>query len=281
MRITVLAGFLACAVFFAASNSPVHAETLDFLSTTNEIAIAQPEKSAVGNLATPLKKDVVTPLELKKDEAATPVAAEVKSQPVVHEVSSEETLSSIATKYQTTWVRLFNKNEQIANPDVIAVGQKLTVPLPDEKLVERPLPEVVVAALPVEAPIAAKPAVATSKKAPAPKKASPVSVSKGAVAGNTYAPGYCTWYIKNIRPDIPNNLGNANTWVARAASQGMATGSVPRVGAIAQAKQSVHVAYVQRVNGDGTIFISEMNFNGGLFIVHTRTVPASNFLYIY
>ncbi len=67
---------------------------------------------------------------------------------------------------------MFNKNEQIANPDVIAVGQKLTVPLPDEQLVERPLPEVVVAApLPVEAPVAAKAAVVTTKKAPPTNKA--------------------------------------------------------------------------------------------------------------
>ena len=77
---------------------------------------------------------------------------------------------------------------------------------------------------------------------------------------------------------MPNNLGNANTWVARAAAQGMATGSTPRAGAVGQ--QGMHVVYVESVNGDGTVTISEMN-HVGWNVVNQRTVPASNFQYIY
>jgi surface antigen len=81
-----------------------------------------------------------------------------------------------------------------------------------------------------------------------------------------------------MRPDLPNNLGNANTWVSRAAAQGLATGSAPRVGAVGQ--QGMHVVYVEAVNGDGTVTISEMN-HAGLYVRTVRTVPASTFMYIY
>lgn len=105
------------------------------------------------------------------------------------------------------------------------------------------------------------------------------AVSMGSVAGNGYAPGYCTWYAKNKRPDLPNNLGNANTWYSNAAAMGLPVGTTPRVGAIGQAVGQMHVVYVEAVNGD-TVTISEMNY-GGLYRMNTRTVPASNFVYIY
>ena len=97
--------------------------------------------------------------------------------------------------------------------------------------------------------------------------------------GNSYAYGYCTWYAKSKRPDLPNNLGNAGQWVANAAQQGFATGSTPRAGAIGS--QPGHVVYVESVNSDGTVNISEMNYNGRVGVVHNRTVAASTFTYIY
>ena len=36
-----------------------------------------------------------------------------------------------------------------------------------------------------------------------------------------------------------------------------------------------HVAYVEQVNGDGSILISEMNYNTPPGIVDYRTIPAS------
>jgi len=58
----------------------------------------------------------------------------------------------------------------------------------------------------------------------------------------------------------------------------MATGSAPRVGAIAQ--RGNHVGYVTGVNGDGTINISDMNYRS-LYAVTYRTVPANQWSYIY
>ena len=104
------------------------------------------------------------------------------------------------------------------------------------------------------------------------------NVNNASSPGNTYAKGHCTWYAKKRRPDLPNNLGNANTWYQRARSQGISTGTAPAVGAIAQ--KGMHVVYVERVNADGTIYISEMNYVGRGKVSH-RTVPANGFKYIY
>lgn len=102
-------------------------------------------------------------------------------------------------------------------------------------------------------------------------------------AGNLYAAGNCTWYAKSRRPDLPNNLGNANTWYYNAAAAGFGTGTKAKVGAVATTTEGPlgHVAYVEKVSRDGMwVTISEMNY-GGLYVMNTRTVPYSNFLYIY
>ena len=36
-----------------------------------------------------------------------------------------------------------------------------------------------------------------------------------------------------------------------------------------------HVAYVERINGDGSILISEMNYANGPYNMNYRTIPAS------
>lgn len=258
MRKSVLAGALACALVFmvsapsASANSTV--ESLQAGSSENTS-----DKTVVALLRQPgAALNLVTGLETNStDEAAPP------PEPVKHQVKEHETLSDIAEQHQTTWRRLFDKNTQLADPNIINPGDELIVPAPDEQLEER--------ALPVVAP---KPkAVQGSRpdKAVAPK-------STGSVAGNGYTPGYCTWYVKNRRPDLPNNLGNAYAWVSNAAAQGLPTGSTPRVGAAGQ--RGNHVVYVESVNSDGTVTISEMNHKG-LYVMTTRTLPAEYFSYIY
>jgi surface antigen len=98
-------------------------------------------------------------------------------------------------------------------------------------------------------------------------------------AGNGYTPGQCTFYVKNRRPDIPNNWGNANMWASSARASGYTVSSVPIPGAIAASNYEMHVAYVESVQGN-TVTISEMNY-GGPWNMNTRTVPAHNFTYIY
>jgi surface antigen len=214
----------------------------------------QPEK-------TPAQKPVTKPVEKK-----------VKV--IKHKVKPGETLTKIAASYKVDWQRIYDKNKLIENPDLINVGDVLTIPEAKEKLERREIPVASAVAEPQQVP--AEPATGNTSVAATPAAPQPVPV--GSSAGNTYYYGYCTFYAKSRRPDLPNNLGNADTWVARAAAQGLPTGSAPRAGAIGQ--QGMHVVYVESVNSNGTVTISEMNFNGW-GVVSSRTVPASTFMYIY
>lgn len=196
-------------------------------------------------------------------------------EPVYVTVQPGDNLSNIATTHQTSYIRLFNANEAIQNPDLIFADQKLRIPTNEEQLPDRlaqfsaeQQAQIVAAAGYQQAAAASQPAGATTTTA-----------ARGSSAGNTYGWGWCTWYAKEMRPDLPNNLGNGGQWVGRAAAQGIPTGSAPRVGAIAE--QPGHVAYVEAVNGDGTVTISEMGWNYAQGQYNRRTVPASNFRYIY
>lgn len=105
--------------------------------------------------------------------------------------------------------------------------------------------------------------------------------SAGSVAGNSYAVGTCTWYVKNRVPNWPNAMGNANQWIASAQANGFATGNTPAAGAIGVQRGAVHVVYVESYNPTTKkVTISEMNYAGHSG-VHYRTVSASTFQYIY
>ena len=205
--------------------------------------------------------------------SAKPVDTAKKSEKVTTvTVKAGDTLTSIAKKHKTTYVRLFNANKHIANPDMIDVGQKIRIPRAKEKLRDR-----------FDAYQAPAPAYAAGGPAPVQAiyypQAQATTYSGGSVAGNTYGWGQCTWYVKNRRGDLPNSLGNGGAWVGNAAARGYATGSAPRAGAVAEIPG--HVMYVESVNKNGTVNVSEMNFNGGVGVVNKRTIPASSARYIY
>jgi surface antigen len=196
--------------------------------------------------------------DTKKDEKTSIVMVEIKEG---------DSLSSIADAHSTTYVRIFNANDFIANPDSINAGDKVRIPTGDEVLPDRYagyIPPVVAAVQPAS----------MQHYSNVPQKGYYVDS-----AGNTYYNGYCTWYAKSRRSDLPNMLGNGGQWVANAAARGYATGSAPRAGAIAETPG--HVAYVESVNADGTMVISEMNGTAGFGNVDTRTVPSSQYKYIY
>lgn len=121
---------------------------------------------------------------------------------------------------------------------------------------------------------------------PTPVKTAVKTHTRGIGGANTYVAGQCTWYAKSKRMDLPSNLGNANQWLANAQAQGLATGSSPQAGAVGVSFEGYygHVVYIERVNPDGSVFLSEMNYRGsggGPGIVSTRNAPASQFKYIY
>lgn len=214
----------------------------------------------------------------KKEDKKTPPA------PVTVQVKAGDTLTSIAEAHGTTYVALYNANENLANPDAIDIGNEIRIPAADEQLPDR----YSTYAAELAAQQAAAAAAAATYSAPsanyAPVYSQTYTPGAQAVyatdsAGNTYFKGYCTWYAKQRRPDLPNQLGNGGQWVANAAARGIATGSEPRAGAIAET--SGHVTYVESVNGDGTITISDMNGAAGFGNVGTRNVPANQYKYIY
>lgn len=114
------------------------------------------------------------------------------------------------------------------------------------------------------------------------KWVAPTVTPRAPIPGNWYADGNCTWYVKDKRADLPNDLGDAHSWYASAQAYGLPTGVDPWIGAVGVSFDGSlgHVVYVEAVNDDGTIVISEMNY-GGLYNTNTRTVPASDFVYIY
>lgn len=212
-------------------------------------------KSLKINLLFDAPEVTVTPAPVAKPPVEPP-----KPVPVIYSVVSGDNLTKIGTAHNVEWQRLWAKNTQLTHPDLIHVGDQITVPFPDEVL-DRALPAIV--SLPEATP--------------------GVAPLANYDAGNTYDYGYCTWYVKNRRgASLPNGLGNANTWYSRASGFGMAVGSTPRAGAVgATTRGSLgHVVYVESVNADGTVNISEMNYKGW-GIQSSRTTSAGEFLYIY
>ena len=85
--------------------------------------------------------------------------------------------------------------------------------------------------------------------------------------GNGYDYGWCTWHAANRRQQsgnpLPSNLGNAISWYSLAQRAGLGVGAEPRAGAViwhANMGGLGHVAYVESVNSDGSILVSDMNY---------------------
>lgn len=97
---------------------------------------------------------------------------------------------------------------------------------------------------------------------------------------NLYTPGQCTFYVFDKRAadgkTISTFWGDAKNWASQAQADGFEVNHQPKKGAIFQTPIGVwgHVAYVERVNMDGSVFISEMNYIAP-YIVSTRTISAS------
>ena len=92
--------------------------------------------AASGPTAKNTKSTKVAQAENDKKQPQT-----VENKPVMVTVAQGDSLSSIAEKNASTWVRLYNANQAIAHPDVINPGQQVRVPAADEQLTERALPQ--------------------------------------------------------------------------------------------------------------------------------------------
>ncbi len=86
---------------------------------------------------------------------------------------------------------------------------------------------------------------------------------------NGYDYGWCTWWAAKRRADtgrpLPSNLGNASWWRGNAAGAGLRVDHSPEAGAVAYysfVPGLGHVGFVEQVNPDGSIWISDMNYFG-------------------
>nr|WP_263315021.1 LysM peptidoglycan-binding domain-containing protein [Mammaliicoccus sp. Marseille-Q6498] len=107
---------------------------------------------------------------------------------------------------------------------------------------------------------------------------------------NLYDWGQCTWHVFNRRQAIGKPIStywwNANNWANGAIKDGYTVNHRPTVGSILQSSAGYygHVSFVERINSNGSILVSEMNFSAGPGIVTYRTVPAyqiSNYNFIH
>ncbi|HET8991801.1 MAG TPA: transglycosylase family protein [Candidatus Saccharimonadales bacterium] len=112
MHLKALTATLAVAVLAGGLISTASAKALSQTTSTNS-------KSAVA-IASQTSEPVNT----------TPAVTSVT-------VTPDETLSSIATQYNTTYVRLFDDNTQIQNPDLIFVGELINIPSATQQLPDR------------------------------------------------------------------------------------------------------------------------------------------------
>lgn len=173
----------------------------------------------------------------------------------VHRVKKDETLQTLATKYQSSVDGIVASNNLEENE---TVAEGMMVLIPDGVMPENEKPDY---------------------KAPVAKRSGRSTYSYYAQysSGNKYAYGWCTWYAWSRRRDLPGNMGNANMWARNAARAGYSVNKSPRAGDVFQtgAGWYGHVGYVESVNGDGSITISDMNGRGGWGRVWTGTISAS------
>lgn len=92
------------------------------------------------------------------------------------------------------------------------------------------------------------------------------------------AVGNCTWWAAAKRHDLAaaidaSNVGgwNGGEWYDKLKTMGFPVGKEPRSGAIVEFSSPGHVAYIEKLNADGSFDVTEMDStgslgNGGLYI---------------
>ena len=98
--------------------------------------------------------------------------------------------------------------------------------------------------------------------------------------GYSYPAGQCTAFVSHILADQGVNasqfkfLGNGAQWAGNARARGIKVDRTPKVGAIVGFGGGYgHVAYIKKVNANGTFVIAEGNYSGRAY--NERTISMS------
>ena len=180
---------------------------------------------------------------------------------ILYTVRAGDTVDSIAAKYQADKSRIVSFNDLELGG--LAAGRSIIVPggvLPTN---ERP----------------GYVAPRSSRGTGGGYTAVDASIAR-ASAGNRYVFGNCTYYAYERRLQLGRPVGsfwgNASSWDDYARAAGYLVNNTPVAGAVMQNGGGYgHVAIVERVNSDGSITISEMNYAGNFNRITTRTVSAA------
>jgi len=115
-------------------------------------------------------------------EAATNTNNQPEAKPTSYNITVQpgDNLTKIGETNNTTYVRLYNANTNINDPDLIYAGEQLRIPAQDEQLADRPLPEKAKAAI-AAAPQALQTTRESAQVAPAKPIATAPVVSDGSV----------------------------------------------------------------------------------------------------
>lgn len=190
---------------------------------------------------------------------------------IVYKVKSGDTFETIASKYGSTAeeIKIYNQlDDGLKEGELIAIKNGT---LPEKERPEYVAPVVVYT-------------YTTSGGVASRINMEVVQYGFGSYGG--YGWGQCTSWAWFKRQDLPRNLGNAYSWATNAANQGFPVDHNPQPGDVFQYYISPwgHVGYVESVNTDGSIVVTESNYNWNVGRITRATVPASaakNFNYIH
>lgn len=98
-------------------------------------------------------------------------------------------------------------------------------------------------------------------------------------AGSTSSPYYFSDYMES------GHWGDAYNWAANATTLGFIVDTTPEVGAIAQWNATEvptlgHVAYVEQVNGDGSVNVSEYNYSSAYNYDTRNSIRPPRFIHL-
>ena len=280
----------------ASADRDAPSDPLDQISTADiAVNLAQmanlAETPAVTNQADSASTELIVPAQSTVIAKPQAVNTELKSNRDItaYVVQNGDTIASIAAKFNVTSESILWSNNITGN--AVAVGTRLTIPpvtgivytvqngdTPDSLAQKfRANKEQIIAYNDAEISglQAGKQIIIPNGQQVAPTP-SRTSYSATGAAGftaqygyNGYDYGFCSWYVANRRAQIgrplPSNLGDAWTWDDRASAGGIRVDNVPAVGAAVVTKSNTrpgHVAFVEAVNSDGSVWISEMNSRG-------------------
>ena len=255
------------------------------------------------------KEQVQTKEQAQKDNLAKQEANEVQLQNLQSELSatftkhkatlanlSNEELEAIAARDG-----LVQEKERLAAEKARADAEKAAA----QKAAEEAKEAMLKATEEAVAKAAATPAAATASTpatiaAKSEAASTPAKAANIVVGGSFAAPdpsfvaalnggyfGQCTYYVFNRMAQVGtpighSMMGNAAEWPAYARSYGYSVSNSPSAGSAIVFQQGLagadptygHVGFVEAVNADGSLYISEMNVRG-LNVISYRTIPAS------